>query len=170
MIPALSIRQPWCHAILHYGKTIENRRWATRYRGPIFLHASKNSGKAEFEEAAAFIASVIGSMPLARSMVEFGGIIGRAEIVDCVESSSSPWFAGRYGFVLDNVEPLSFRPCKGALGLFDPDHGLPTEYVSDAYRIEVQSILDRAPSRDSLPAKKQGERMGEQSQRLGLSA
>lgn len=48
-----------------------------------------------------------------------GGIVGRAEIVDCVESSDSPWFVGPFGFVLRNIEPLPFRPYKGALGFFE---------------------------------------------------
>lgn len=40
-IPTLSIRQPWAWAILHAGKTIENREWPRcSYRGPIFIHAS----------------------------------------------------------------------------------------------------------------------------------
>lgn len=40
-LPALSLRQPWAWAILHAGKTIENRTWATRYRGRIRIHAAK---------------------------------------------------------------------------------------------------------------------------------
>jgi len=48
-----------------------------------------------------------------------GGIIGTAEIVDCVEHSDSPWFFGPFGLVLENVKPTSFIPVKGALGLFD---------------------------------------------------
>lgn len=38
---ALSIRQPWAHAILHLGKRVENRDWSgCSYRGPVLLHAS----------------------------------------------------------------------------------------------------------------------------------
>jgi len=47
-----------------------------------------------------------------------GGIVGSVEIVDCVTVSDSPWFDGRYGFVLRNPEPLPFRPMRGALGFF----------------------------------------------------
>jgi hypothetical protein len=38
---ALSIHQPWAWAILHAGKTVENRTWSTKYRGPLLIHASK---------------------------------------------------------------------------------------------------------------------------------
>jgi hypothetical protein len=42
------------------------------------------------------------------------------EIVDCVSESSSPWFFGKYGFVLSNPRVLRNPiPCKGALGFFD---------------------------------------------------
>lgn len=37
---ALSIKQPWLHAILTEGKRIENRTWQTKHRGWIALHAS----------------------------------------------------------------------------------------------------------------------------------
>ena len=49
-----------------------------------------------------------------------GGIVGEAEIVDCVTQSDSPWFEGPYGFVLRNAHPLPFRPCRGRLGFFKP--------------------------------------------------
>lgn len=123
---ALSIRQPWAWAIINAGKDIENRDWPTRFRGPVAIHAAKGMTKAEFE----------GFIDLARvylreghwkegAWVPFpedlqkGGIVGVAEIVDCVEASESPWFFGRYGFVLRNASAVKFIPVKGALGFFD---------------------------------------------------
>lgn len=47
-----------------------------------------------------------------------GGIVGEAEIVDCVTKSNSPWFCGEFGFVLQGAKALPFTPCKGALGFF----------------------------------------------------
>jgi hypothetical protein len=41
--PVLTIRQPWCWAIVHGGKPVENRGWPTRYRGPLWLHAGARS-------------------------------------------------------------------------------------------------------------------------------
>src|SRR5208282_5887162 len=29
----LSLRHPWCHLVLFYGKSIENRKWNTAFRG-----------------------------------------------------------------------------------------------------------------------------------------
>ena len=37
---ALSIRQPWAWLILHGGKDIENRTWATKLRGRVLIHAA----------------------------------------------------------------------------------------------------------------------------------
>lgn len=73
-----------------------------------------------------------------------GGIVGRARIVDLIlpgglstsrvypsphaarrrhELADSPWYMGEFGFVLADVEPLPFRPLKGALGLFEVPEG-----------------------------------------------
>ena len=62
-----------------------------------------------------------------------GGIVGRARIVDVIAPGGNrlspgtgrhpmaedPWYAGEFGFVLADVEPVAFRPWRGALGLFD---------------------------------------------------
>lgn len=127
---ALSIRQPWAWAIVHAGKDIENRDWPTRYRGPIAIHAAKGMTKAEYDDANSFIGTVLPTpsnewltrwhgVCAAPYRLDRGGIIGVAEIADCVTDSESPWFFGRYGFVLRNMRPVPFIPVKGALGLFD---------------------------------------------------
>jgi hypothetical protein len=117
-VKALSIRQPWAHRILFEGKDIENRTWPTRYRGLVLIHAGKGVDADDRED-------VTHSMPR-------GGIVGAAEIVDCVTRSESPWFCGRYGFVLANARPLPFLECKGALGFFD----VPPE-VEEAARVAL---------------------------------
>jgi hypothetical protein len=129
-LPALSIRQPWAWAIVHAGKDIENRDWSTRFRGRFLIHAGlyvpdeydaedllDASGLGPSERAELAIAAFQSSL-----MRDRGGIVGVAEIVDCVTASTSPWFAGRFGFVLRNARPLPFYPCKGRLGFFDVDY------------------------------------------------
>jgi hypothetical protein len=127
---ALTVRQPWLWAILHAGKRIENRTWATRYRGPILLHAAKGCTQEEYVSAveSMILARVIdgGVPPLAE--MQRGGIVGRARIVDVIEpvpytrlwhGRDVRWHVqDQFGFVLADVEPLPFVPCKGALGLF----------------------------------------------------
>ncbi len=123
---ALSIRQPWAWAILHAGKDIENRDWPTKVRGRVLIHASKGMTQDEwadgFETCRA--ASHLGKQEVNRlfpghKQLDRGGIVGEVEIVDCVTASASPWFFGRYGFVLRNPKPLPFVPYKGRLGFFE---------------------------------------------------
>ena len=128
---ALSIRQPWIWAILECGKTVENREWSTNYRGPILLHASQGMTLREYYDfhndvfcgSAPFSYEVLirhNTMPEAKELLR-GGIVGSADLVDCVTESASPWFFGPYGFVLENVRPLPFLPYKGRLGFFNVD-------------------------------------------------
>lgn len=117
---ALSIRQPWADAIIWHGKDVENRDWKTKYRGPILIHAARAWGPSERGDLA-FIEAMTATKLEDVDKPLLGGIIGRAEIVDCVDHMDSRWFFGRYGFVLRNAEPLPFQPCKGRLGFFTPD-------------------------------------------------
>lgn len=124
MMRALSIRQPWAWLIVHAGKDIENRSWATKYRGPLLVHASMGATKSQYWDAMAFIYDR--EKPLlphdfkvpALEELQRGGIIGRVDVVDCVAASDSGWFMGEFGLVLRNPEPLPFRLFKGSLGLF----------------------------------------------------
>lgn len=128
---ALSIRQPWTWCIMSAGKDIENRDWPTRVRGTILLHASAGMTRLEYDDCEDLFRSIKrhGKYPMPDG-VEFptfkdlqrGGIVGQAEITDCIEASISPWFCGHFGFVLKNPKPLPFRPFKGSLGFFNvPD-------------------------------------------------
>lgn len=123
-LPALSIRQPWPWAIFHSGKPIENRNWPTRFRGRFLIHAGVRFDTDVDDDWIDFIMQsavrqgmAISEIPEADGLTR-GGIVGIAEIVDCVEQFDSPWFFGRYGFVLANARPLPFHPCKGRLGFF----------------------------------------------------
>lgn len=118
---ALSIRQPWAWLILHSGKDIENRSWPTRFRGRVLIHASKGMTRAEYEDGQDPLWQSGGptiELPPIEELAR-GGIVGSVEIVDCVEQSDSPWFFGRFGFVLRDPKPLPFVPCPGRLGFFD---------------------------------------------------
>ena len=121
---ALSIRQPWAWAIISAGKDVENRDWPTRFRGPVCIHASKGMTFGEFDGFVDLARAMYrhgswnGGFIPERQTLSRGGIVGVCEIIDCVEVSESPWFFGRYGFVLRNPCPVPFIPVKGALGFF----------------------------------------------------
>lgn len=135
----ISVRQPWAWAIIHAGKDLENRSWPTKVRGRVLIHAGMHRATdADREE----VLSILGGPGIRRSaewldaalgvgvagartrwdalsMQPRGGIVGSVEIVDCVTEHTSPWFFGRFGFVLRNPRPLPFIPLRGRLGFFD---------------------------------------------------
>jgi hypothetical protein len=114
---ALSIRQPWADCIVYYGKDIENRQWYSAYRGPLLIHAAKTWGRDERETLDDLLDQL--KIPKTAPQPRLGGIVGRVEMVDCVRHSDSPWFEGRFGFVLKSRVDVPFVPCRGALGIFD---------------------------------------------------
>jgi hypothetical protein len=124
---ALSIRQPWAWLIVNGHKTIENRDWSTAFRGPVLIHASLTmTQKYHRELSAQMLADFAIELP-AYDALERGGIVGVAEIVDCLTAvdivdygeSFQRWFTGEHGFVIARARPLPFHPCKGALSFFD---------------------------------------------------
>jgi hypothetical protein len=129
---ALSIRQPWPWGILYARKDVENRDWPTNFRGAFCIHAAQGMTR---EEYADFIhtchaVSKQRRFPPGLTAPEFGelprgGIVGVAELVDCVEQSDSPWFFGHYGFVLRNPRAVPLIPVKGKLGFFNWRKRLP---------------------------------------------
>jgi hypothetical protein len=50
--------------------------------------------------------------------------------VDVVDSHPSPWFAGPYGYVLENPRPLPFHPLRGRQGVWET--GLELEELLEA--------------------------------------
>lgn len=124
----LSIRQPWADLIVSDHKDIENRNWPTKFRGQVLIHAGKQFESDSFENLCINPATRR-FMKAARHSYDVGGIVGIAEIVDCVTSSKSMWFNGEYGFVIRNAKPLPFTPMRGMLGFFNTpaDFVLPQE-------------------------------------------
>lgn len=115
---ALSLKQPWPWAIINLGKDIENRKWATSYRGRFLIHASKTFDLDGYEFVLRMAAARNVVVPRAADF-ERGGIVGSAVVRDVVQASASPWFFGPHGFVLQGIQSLPFIPCRGQVGFFD---------------------------------------------------
>ena len=140
---ALSIKQPWAWLICAGYKDIENRNWKIG-RNPrhgqyssrdianftinmperIYVHASKHHDTSD--GLLDYIYRIFDA-DIPHGMFElipemYGAIIGEVDIIDCVTESKSPWFVGKYGFVLANPKlydkPLPYR---GQLGFFTPE-------------------------------------------------
>lgn len=122
---ALSVNQPWAWAIVNGHKPVENRDWNTNRRGWFLIHAGK---KIDYD-AYGFLQSMGLDVPAPHEL-QIGGIVGKANLVNCIHerekdwltNEDKPWFFGEYGFMLDSAEPCEFKPCKGALGFFEPDY------------------------------------------------
>lgn len=118
MMRAISVRQPWAWLIVNGHKPIENRDWRCDYRGPLVIHASKRMSQEQLDDYMhvqhKFPAI---KMPPLREM-PIGGIVGQANLVDCVTHSDSPWFMGEYGWVLAEPRCAKFHGFSGKLGLF----------------------------------------------------
>jgi hypothetical protein len=114
---AISIRQPWAWLIVNGYKDVENRTWYTSHRGPLLICASKALDPYLHEIRRDVLAQGV-EFPDAEH-IERGGVVGQVNVVDCVTESSSEWFNGPYGFVVEDAQPLPFQPCKGRLGLFE---------------------------------------------------
>jgi len=52
--------------------------------------------------------------------LEFGGVVGVLDVVDCVKKLGSRWhFRGNWSWVIAKPRRLPFRKCKGAVGFFN---------------------------------------------------
>lgn len=114
----LSVRNPWAHAIIHLGKSIENRMWRTKYRGPLAIH----TGRAD-----AAAASINKHWPSEiilpeRVKLAYGAIIGIVDLIDCVPAEDvcdDPWTIGPWCWILANPRPITPVPMAGRLQIFD---------------------------------------------------
>ena len=131
----ISIRQPWAWLIIHAGKDIENRDWCTNFRGPVAIHAAKYvPTQAEISEI-----ELAMKVRIRRFELLYGGLIGTAEITDCVSHHASSWFFGGFGFVLVRPRPVRFHPLAGKLGLFDAPGYVP-EYLDQCAPVNVTVV------------------------------
>lgn len=143
---AISVRQPWAHAIVQGWKPIENRTWSTAVRGPICIHASKFDKRNFAEDAEDYRATLdivrasIDVPNVAFDDLAFGAIVGVADLVDCVTTHASPWFFGPYGFVLTNARAIEPIPLKGKQGFFEwRKHLAPAERPAEL--LPAQGVL-----------------------------
>ncbi len=140
----LSIRQPWAWLIVQGHKEIENRSWATRYRGPLLIHASARPAPHLLRLRTEIRARFGLTLP---DQFELGGLVGIADLTDCVAHSTSPWYEGLMAWHLTNARPLPFVPLLGRLGLFEPPEelcqGLRTLEAAERILLELSGVYER---------------------------
>lgn len=121
---AITITEPYASFIRQGIKKIETRSRPTKYRGTIYIHASKRDIPTEWKR----------NITLMRHLVEppqYGMVIAKAELVDCIRMTKG-WVEnirknepleyelgfyeeGRYAYILQDVEPVQPFPAKGQL-------------------------------------------------------
>ena len=89
---ALTLLQPWASLIAIGAKKIETRSWATKYRGPLAIHAAKNYNtpkcaweepfKSELIKAGMFMEYPEGKLGF--RLKHNGCVIAIADLVDCM--------------------------------------------------------------------------------------
>ncbi|MCL4441072.1 MAG: ASCH domain-containing protein [Firmicutes bacterium] len=135
----ISLLQPWATLVAIGAKRIETRSWATSYRGPLAIHASKGVTaaikKLVFTKPFFTILRKLGygvawgadwNLPL-------GKIIATCNLVDVVpitpeftatlsenEKAFGNYTPGRFAWILEDVKQLPEPiPAKGSLGLWE---------------------------------------------------
>ncbi len=121
---AITILQPFAHAIAVGEKRVENRSWPTTHRGELAIHAGKSRRRVTAEDECRW------------PDMAFGAVVAVAELTDCIaladledavaEKPSLAWLLthrhveGPIIWVLANVRRLAEPiPCLGQQGLFD---------------------------------------------------
>lgn len=121
-IKALTVCQPYAALIVRGAKRIENRKWATGYRGPLAIHAGLSE-------------DWLGTWPYPVPKLLYGAVVGVAKLVGCVRVeplrrgefddrhpglSDDIHAEGPWCWILeDAVEWQSPFLCKGARGLWE---------------------------------------------------
>jgi len=131
---AITIRQPWAWAIAEGLKSIENRVWRTRFRGPIYIHAA--GGGLRAGDTDGFLPKLVAAEQLRYGEVR-GGVIDVDKLVHgaliavgylthcssdraALTEEDQIWAVENcWHFHLRSVRKLQRPiPCRGALGIW----------------------------------------------------
>lgn len=127
---ALSLYPIWAWLVVNGFKDVENRKWATLWRGRTLIHANGSMTMREYEEAFKFACSI--NSELAKKIPSFadcqklaGHIVGSVKIVEVLPKPVAGYFTsawhveGNYGLKL--TAPRAYQPPiaqRGNVGIF----------------------------------------------------
>jgi hypothetical protein len=113
MMRILTLKQPWASLIIGGHKDVENRTWATDYRGDLAIIAGfgidRDVRALKLMREHLFIDD---TRKLPR-----GCVIGIVEVFDMVTQSASPWFSGPVGWCVRDPRRTTLLQWRGSLGL-----------------------------------------------------
>jgi uncharacterized protein (UPF0264 family) len=157
---ALSLKQPWATLLVHGLKSIEVRSWPTTRRGPILIHAARDSDHRP--EAWAKL-----PLELHSAARLLGGIVGEGRLTDCVHYGTQHEFAADqplhlndpswfqpprlYGFKFAESAPLPFQPCPGWVRFFRVDTAAQPGFVHARKRNDAFNVVHPIATNLDLP-------------------
>ena len=125
----LTLKEPYATLILNGIKTIETRSWKTNYRGELYIQAGASKIEKSVRERADL------SKLYDPNKLNYGHIICKCKLVDCVymtdefikqQKQDNPhnfaaglYKAGRYAWILEDIEPIEPIEVKGKLGIWN---------------------------------------------------
>jgi activating signal cointegrator 1 len=131
---ALTISQPYASLIASGEKWIENRRWETKYRGPLAIHAGKGTQYLDRKQLTGYptgvvaVASMVACFRIAdldRLGDQLATVGLTVEAVRQHEHAEGPWC-----WLLRDVRRLRVPcPCSGAQGLWRWEPSVQLEFA-----------------------------------------
>lgn len=101
---AISLKQPWANLVADGKKTIETRKWSTKYRGDLIICSSQNPKIKPYGKALCIV-ELYDVRPMTRTDEK------KAHI---------KFYPGAYAWMLRNLRKIDPPiPVKGSLGIFD---------------------------------------------------
>ena len=142
----LSVCQPFAELIIQGKKTIELRKWNTKFRGEFLVHSAKNILTEECKR-----------MKIPPSTITTGAIIGKVNLLDVKKYDSekelyadrkehhslSNYTKNKFGFILEKPKKLRVPiPYLGKLNFFEfqPDKIKNTDIKIDLFEEEHQHM------------------------------
>ena len=138
-IKAITLWGPWAQLIPLDIKHYETRSWATKYRGPLAIHAAKKL--VPIKESFGLLTTehiyIREQLRLSRyreyPVLPTGAIVATCNLIDCIEIAASfilelspiekacgNYTLGRYAWILEDVSPLASPvPATGKQGLWN---------------------------------------------------
>ena len=124
----LSVCQPFANLIIQGKKTMELRKWNTKFRGEFLIHASQKIRLDDCKrlkiKSDLITAAIIGKVELIDVKKYQSGLEIKSDSKKHLASDSA--LCNKYGFVIKN--PIKFEvpiPCKGKLNFFEVETNLP---------------------------------------------
>ena len=130
-LKVISLLEPWASLIREKIKVIETRSWKTKYRGELYIHASKKrltrKELISYEEQLSLLND---------TDFKYGHIIAKCNLVDCkymddelineVKKNRNEYICGkyevgRYAWILEDIEVIDPIEAKGQLGIWNYD-------------------------------------------------